>query len=142
MKAASIAFLRISLGLLLILWGAIKLGSPEAGVHVSDTYYFGLLSADALQRPLGGAEALLGLLVVLGLFRPITLPAQAFVLGLGAAAIWKYIADPLGLYLLDEETRQVLFFPSLGTFAASLVCWVFCDEDRFALDRVFSRKAN
>ena len=90
--------------------------------------------------PLGIAEALLGALVVIGLFRPLVLPVQAIVLVVSALAIWRYLLDPFGLYLLTEETRQILFFPSLGMAAASLVSWAFCDEDRFALDRLFARK--
>jgi putative oxidoreductase len=140
MKAASLAFLRVSTGLLLIIWGLIKVAAPDAAIHVSDTYYAGMLSMQSLQTPLGVAEAVLGLLVVLGLFRPIVLPLQALVLVVGAAAIWRYLLDPLGLYLLTEETRQVLFFPSLGIAAASLVSWAFCDEDRFVLDRLLFRK--
>jgi putative oxidoreductase len=141
MKAWSILFLRVSVGLLLVLWGAIRLGSPEAGVHVSDKYYMGLMSMEALQRPIGAAEAVLGLLVVLGLFRRFVLPAAAVVLVVGAAAIWRYLADPLGLYLLDAESRQVLFFPSLAVAAASLVLMGFQDEDRMALDNAFRRSA-
>ena len=140
MKAAALAFLRVSTGLLLVLWGLIKVAAPEAAIHVSDTYYSGLLSLGSLQMPLGIAEALLGALVVLGLFRPLVLPAQALVLVVSALAIWRYLLDPFGLYLLTEETRQILFFPSLAMAAASLVSWAFRDEDRYALDRLFARK--
>ena len=52
----------------------------------------------------------------------------------GALAIWKYLIDPLGLYLLDKESAQVLFFPSLGMAAATLVLIAFRREDRVALD--------
>lgn len=140
MKAAALAFLRVATGLLLVLWGLIKVAAPEAAIHVSDTYYSGVLSLQSLQMPLGIAEALLGALVVIGLFRPLVLPVQALVLVGSALAIWRYLLDPFGLYLLTEETRQILFFPSLGMAAASLVSWAFCDEDRFALDRLFARK--
>lgn len=141
MKAASLAFLRIACGLLLVVWGLIKLGAPDAAIGVSEKYYFGLVSAKALQQPLGVAEALLGLLVVLGLFRKISLPLQALVLGFGALAIWRYLLDPLGQYLLTEETSQVLFFPSLGIAAATLVLIAFQGDDRFALDAVFRKKS-
>lgn len=134
------AFLRIACGMLLIIWGLIKLGAPDAAIQVSDTYYFGLFSSGALQQPLGAAEALLGLLVVLGLLRRFTLPLQALVLVFGALAIWRYLLDPLGQYLLNEQTRQVLFFPSLGIAAASLVLLAFRAEDRFALDTLFQKK--
>lgn len=140
MKALTLAFLRIATGLLLVLWGLIKIGSPEAGTQVSDKYYLGLLSNEGLQRPMGIAEALLGGLIVLGLFRRIALPIQAIILVGGAAAIWRYLLDPLGLYLLDAETRQVLFFPSLGMAAASLVLLAFQDEDKYSLDRIVTRR--
>ena len=52
LKAISLAFLRVATGLLLVLWGVIKIGSPEAAVHVSDKYYLGLVSHEALQRPM------------------------------------------------------------------------------------------
>lgn len=135
-KALSLAFLRIATGLLLVLWGVIRIGNPDAGTHVSDKYYLGLLSHEGLQRPIGIAEAVLGGLVVIGLFRRVTLPIQAIVLVAGAAAIWRYLLDPLGLYLLDAVSRQVLFFPSLGMAAASLLLLAFQDEDKYSLDRI------
>jgi uncharacterized membrane protein YphA (DoxX/SURF4 family) len=140
MKALSLALLRVATGLLICLWGVIKVASPEAAVNVSDKYYLGLLSVDALQRPLGIAEVLLGALVVLGLFRRIALPLQALVLVAGGLAIWRYLLDPLGLYLLDADSRQVLFFPSLAMAAASVLLVAFQDEDRFALDRLAFRR--
>jgi len=141
MKQWSLAFLRGSVGLLLVLWGVIKIGSPEAAIRVSEKYYLGTLSAEALQRPMGVAEALLGLLVVLGVLRRVTLPLAAAVLVVGAFAIWRYLLDPLGLYLLNEDSRQVLFFPSLGIAAASLVLIAFRDEDRLSLDTLLRRKS-
>jgi len=140
MKKWTLAFLRVATGLLLVVWGVIKLGAPEASIHVSDKYYQGALSAQQLQMPLGAAEVLLGLLVVLGLFRRLVYPLQAVVLIVGAAAIWKYLLDPLGMYLLTEETQNVLFFPSWAMAAASLVLIAFRDEDRLSLDVVLFGK--
>lgn len=57
-----------------------------------------------------------------------------WVWGLGVLAIWKYIADPLGLYLLTEETRNLLFFPSFTVFAATLVLLAFRSDDTWSLD--------
>ena len=133
MKALTLLLLRLTTGALLIIWGLIKINAPQVATSVSDKYYSGVLSADNLHMPLGIGQALLGVLVILGVFRNIVYPIQAVVLGLGAAAIWKYIADPLGLYLLTEETRQVLFFPSSTVFIAALVLIAFKDYDRFSL---------
>jgi len=135
MKALSLLLLRISTGLLLILWGFIKVGSPERAISVSDRYYFGFISAEGMQTGLGAAEIVLGLLVILGLLRKFTYPLQAIVLFLGVALIWQHILDPLGLWLVDEENRRTLFFPSLCVFFATLVPLAFKDYDSLSLDR-------
>lgn len=140
MKGILLLALRVSTGALLIIWGLIKVAAPDASVQVSDKYYSGVLSAASLQTPLGAAQIALGALVMLGLFRRIVYPLQAVVLVGGALAIWKYLVDPLGLYLLDEATRQVLFFPSTTVAVAALVLIAFKADDAFALDRVFFRR--
>lgn len=134
MKAVSLLLLRVTTGLLLVIWGLIKIGAPDAAIGVSDKYYGGLLSEAGIQMALGVAEVLLGLLVVLGLFRMIVYPLQFAVLLIGAGAIWNYIVDPLGLYLMTRETANVLFFPSTTVAVASLVMLVFRSEDTLSLD--------
>ncbi len=76
---------------------------------------------------------------MLGVFRKFVYPIQTIVLGLGLLAIWKYIADPLGLYLLTEETRNLLFFPSFTVFAATLVLLAFREDDTLSLDKKLGR---
>lgn len=139
-KALALLALRITTGILLVMWGAIKIGSPEAAIRVSNTYYHNLLSASALQMPLGIAQAALGVFVILGLARRLTYPLQVIVLGLGTAAIWKYLVDPLGLWLLTEETRKPLFFPSSTVFVATIILLLYKADDRLALDSLFGRK--
>lgn len=140
MKAALLLLLRASTGLLLAIWGAIKAFAPESAIHVSDKYYAGALSEASLQAPLGWAQIALGLLVVLGLFRRVVYPLQAAVLLIGTLAIWKYLVDPLGLYLLDEQSRQVLFFPSTTVAVAAFVLIAFRSDDALALDRLLFRR--
>ena len=140
MKAASLLFLRVSTGFLIIIWGLIKIMKPDAAVGVSEKYYGGAVSMEALQAPWGIFQVLIGLLVIFGLFRRIVYPLQAAILCLCALAIWKYLLDPFGMYLLTEETRQILFFPSLGMAAATLVILAFRDEDRLSLDAKLGRK--
>lgn len=139
MKAFSLLFLRVGTGLLLVMWGLIKVKAQAEAIHVSDKFYHGVLSMQALQVPLGIAEIILGVLVVLGLFRIVALPLQALVLGAGVIAIWKYVLDPFGMYLVPADAREPLFFPSLTVFAASLAELAFREHDDLALDRVFKR---
>ncbi len=140
MKAASLLFLRVATGLLLVLWGLIKLAEPAAAIGVSNKYYGGVVSMELIQAPWGALQVLTGLLVILGLLRRIVYPLQAAMLCLGALAIWKYLLDPFGMYLLSRDDSQILFFPSLCVAAATLVIWAFRDEDRLSLDARFGRR--
>lgn len=140
MKSLLLLLLRITTGALLVIWGLIKVMAPAAAIGVSNKYYGGLISAEALQPILGWAQITLGALVILGLLRVIVYPLQAVVLVVGAAAIWQYLVDPLGLYLLDEETRQVLFFPSTTVAIASLIMLAFKSDDTLALDSILFRR--
>ncbi len=137
-KAASLLFLRLSTGLLIILWGLIKVMQPTMGSGVANKYYAGVGSAISLQMPWGLFQIAIGLLVILGLFRRFVYPLQAAILCIGALAIWKYLLDPFGMYLLSREDSQILFFPSLCLAAATLVIWAFRDEDKLSLDEKLS----
>lgn len=139
MRAYSLLFLRFSTGMLIILWGLVKVAKPDVGVGVATKYYGGVGAMDALQLPWGAFQILVGLLVILGLFRRIVYPLQAAILCVGALAIWKYLLDPFGMYLLSREDSQLLFFPSLCLAAATLVIWAFRDDDSIALDSRFGR---
>lgn len=137
MKSVSLLFLRISTGLLLIIWGVVRLGAPDIGKHVSEKYYSGIGNAIAVQTIWGVALLIIGILCVAGLWRRYSYVAQSVVLVTGALAIWKYLLDPLGLYLLTRETSQILFFPSLGMAAATIVLIAFRDDDTISLDHKF-----
>lgn len=133
-KAASLLLLRTGTGLLLVLWGGLRVMSPAAGPGLSTRYYGGFLDLQGLQIGFGVAEVIIGLLVVVGLFRRISYLLQALILVPGAIVLWRYLLDPMGMYLLDKESSQILFFPSITIAAASLVLLASRDEDRWSLD--------
>lgn len=134
MKQFALAGLRVATALLLVVWGLIRVMAPEKGAGVSAKYYGGIGSAEAVQVAWGAALLIIGALVMVGLFRRFALAAQAVVLVFGALTIWKYLLDPLGLYLLAPETSNVLFFPSLALAFASLLLLAMREEDRWSLD--------
>ena len=141
MKAASLLLLRIGTGLLLILWGALRVMSPAAGPGLAAKYYGGFLEVQSVQVGFGVAEVVIGLLVVSGLFRRIAYALQALILIPGALVLWRYLLDPMGMYLLDKDSSQILFFPSITVAAATLVLLAFRNEDRWSLDhRLSARK--
>ncbi len=137
-KAGSLLLLRIGTGLLLVLWGALRVMSPAAGPGLAAKYYGGFLDLQTLQTGFGVAEVVIGLLVVVGLFRRISYALQAVILVPGALILWRYLLDPMGLYLLDKESSQILFFPSITIAAATLVLLAFRDQDRWSLDQMLA----
>lgn len=140
MKAWSLLFLRVSTGLLCVIWGLIRLGEPAVGAHVNGKYYGGILSGETTQYAWGGFLLLVGILTIAGFQRRYAYPLQAAILCVGALGIWKYLLDPLGLWLLDRDSAQVLFFPSLGMAAATLVLLAFREDDKIALDEKLKRR--
>jgi uncharacterized membrane protein YphA (DoxX/SURF4 family) len=132
MKAISLLLLRLSTGIYLMLWGFMKLGAKDKAVSLSDKYYDGLLSGDIVNYSVGAAEMLIGVLVVLGLFRGVAYLGQLAFYFVGAAAIITDLIDPFGLYL--AESAHLTFFPSWTLLFASLVMVAFKSDDTMSLD--------
>lgn len=135
----SLLLLRVGTGLLLVIWGLLRVTSG-AGPGLADRYYSGLFGGQSLQLAYGAAQVAIGLLVVLGLFRRISYPLLALILIPAALMLWRYLLDPYGMYLLSEADSQILFFPSITVAAATLALLAFGDEDRLALDQALRRR--
>lgn len=131
MKAKTLLFLRISLGLLMVIWGIDKLVNVEHGMGVSEALYFGAFSVPALLQGFGVVQIAAGLLICLGLARRLAYPFLIAITGITALGVWKSIVDPWGWVL---EGSNVLFYPSLIILAGSLVLWAFRAEDVVSLD--------
>ena len=132
MRENSLLFLRVSLGILMVVWGLDKLVNVEHGVRVSEAFYLGIFTAPVLLQIFGALQVLLGLLIIVGLWRSIVYPLLALITGVTALSVWKSIVDPWGWVL---EGSNALFYPSLIILAGSLVVWAFKREDTLALDR-------
>jgi putative oxidoreductase len=132
MRPIALLFLRVSIGLLVFLWGIDKLVDPEHAIRVSDNFYLGLLSLPSLLPLLGIGQIAVALLAMAGLFRRFVDP-MILLINLGSLlGVWRSIVDPWGWVL---EGTNVLFFPSLIVVAGCLVLIAFQDEERFVLDR-------
>ncbi len=70
MKANSLLFMRITLGVLMLLWGVDKLINVQHSAAVSHKFYLGVASLPLLLH-LGALQMLLGLAIVLGYLRRI-----------------------------------------------------------------------
>ena len=131
MKRWGLLVLRVSTGWLLVLWGLDKIVNVEHGVAVADSFYGGIGGSALFLNVFGGLEALLGVLIVLGLWRRRTYPLMFLILGVTALAVWKSVLDPWGWFM---EGGQVLFYPSIIIAAGAAVLWGTMDEDQMTLD--------
>ena len=125
-KAISLLFLRISLALLMLVWGLDKFANPAHGVAVAESFYAGILASEGFMPILGGLQILLALGVGLGVLRRYLYPILAGVTGITLLGVWRSVLDPWGWFL---EGTRVVFFPSLIVFAGALVLLAFRDED-------------
>ncbi len=131
MKHWSLLFLRITIGTLLVWWGLDKLVQVDHGLQVAQAFYFGIGASRPFLLVFGVFETALGLLVLVGLGRRWTYPALLLITGATLIGVWRSVVDPWGWVL---EGSNVLFYPSVVIFAASLVLYAFRDADILALD--------
>ena len=137
----ALLIMRIGTGMLLVLWGGVRLLKDGMGPNLANKYYGGVGADSTLQLAFAGFEVVLGALVVLGLLRKFTLPLSAIILVGGAFPIWRHFLDPYGMYLFDSpDQANLLFFPSLTVAGAALALIALRDIDTLALDRVIGKK--
>jgi putative oxidoreductase len=134
MTARALAFLvlRLSIGLLMVVWGLDKLVNPAHGLAVSEGFYFDLFTLPAVLPWFGAFQIGIGILTMLGLGRRYVYPILLLITGTTLVGVWRSIVDPWGWYL---EGGNALFFPSLIIFAAVAVLAVSRGSDSLALDR-------
>jgi len=127
----SLLALRVSLGWLLVLWGLDKLVNVDHSLRVADNFYLGIGSSVWFLNAFGVVEAIIGLLIVAGLWRRWTYLAMLVMLIVTGVSVWKSVIDPWG-WVLDGG--NVLFYPSLIILAGAWVVWAFRAEDTLCLD--------
>lgn len=130
MKRFSLCLLRVTIGLLMVIWGLDKFANPDHGAAVAERFYFGLFGWRLLFPVFGGAQILLGLLVMGGLLRRWTYPVLAAITGMTLLGVWRSVLDPWGWYL---DGTNVLFYPSTIIFAGVLVLLAFREDDRWVI---------
>jgi len=105
----ALLILRLSIALLMLVWGADKIANPGHGAIVAERFYFGLLSARSIMPALGLVQIALGLLVAAGLWRRYAYPVLAAVTGLTlvgshlALVLWEGAAA----YKIDASDTRV-----------------------------------
>lgn len=113
--------LRVSVGLLVLWWGIDKIVNVEHALAVSDRFYLGLFSSGLLLQAWGVLQSAAAVLYIAGRARRWVYPLILIMNTVSMLGVWSSIVDPWGFVL---EGTNVLFFPSLTIFAASLLIWL------------------
>lgn len=132
MKNVSLLLLRVSLGWLMVIWGADKVFNIQHSLVVAEKFYFGLFTSTNLLPVLGALQMLIGLSIVVGYARKWTYPVLAVLNAGSLMAVFKSVLDPWGWFL---SGTNALFYPSLIIFAASLLLIAFQKDEAWVLDK-------
>ncbi len=132
MKAISLLLLRLSLGLLMLVWGVDKLVNVEHGMKVSKQFYLGAFGSVLLLNAFGVVQMGIGGAILAGAGRRIVYPALLAITGVTLLGVWRSVIDPWGWYM---QGGNALFFPSLIIFAGAFVLLAFRDEDLYVVGR-------
>lgn len=138
MKVWSLLLLRVSLGWLLVVWGADKIFNTAHGIAVAEKFYFGFLASEMVLPIAGVLQVLVGFAVVIGVLRHLVYPLQLILNAASLIAVAGSVIDPWSWFL---EGSNALFYPSLIIFAGSILLIAFRDEDSLCLDARMPRRA-
>jgi uncharacterized membrane protein YphA (DoxX/SURF4 family) len=128
---ASLALLRVSLGSFLMVWAVMKFTLPKGTIGIFRKFYGLNIDAD-LAMVFGTLEALLALVLILGLWRTWSYGIALLVHGFSQFSAWRETLDPWALYLSDKP--KMLFWAGVPVLAAFVVLWLLRDQDKFSLD--------
>jgi uncharacterized membrane protein YphA (DoxX/SURF4 family) len=109
MKIWTLLLLRVSLGWLLVIWGADKVFNVEHGMAVANKFYFGFLAVESALQVAGALQILVGLAVVVGFARRWVYPVQVLLNGASLLAVMQSVIDPWSWVF---EGSNALFYPS------------------------------
>jgi len=136
MKALGLLLLRCALAVLVAVWAAALVASPEGGIAPLGVWVPSLAIDPLSVQLAGGLGAVLALLVLLGFFRIAAYPLLLVSFAVAAVAAWPFPAAPLDLVAGGVSTFLLLAVLAI----ASLMPLVFYGEDRFAFDRLPARR--
>ena len=133
----SLLFLRVVTGFLLVWVGLRSIVDAKAPFGVSRNFELDATTNAILGYGIGAAQFCIGALCVIGLWRRYMLPLQALIHGFTAASVWWAIVDPYRWYISGVDRivfNSHVFYPTIITFAASVLLIVFRHADVIAVD--------
>ncbi len=114
--------IRVSVVLFLLPWIAAKFLAPEATANVFATYYFFEDLPELGSYILGGLQALLVLLFLLGLVKTISYGGVMLMHGVSTLSTWQQLLTP-------AQDPNILFWAAVPTLAALIALFLMRKDD-------------
>lgn len=127
---AALAFLRVALGLFLLVWGVEKFIVTERSVAIYD-FFYGISASNASAYTLGTLESLLAVAIIIGVLRRWSYGIGLLVHAATTIATARLIIDPWGLISGEPQHLYLAAVPVLAAFAA---LYLLRDLDCFSFD--------
>jgi hypothetical protein len=121
--ALSLLLLRLSLGLVMMVWACDKMLNPDHGGAVLHSFYGISGAGEQVVRGLGIIQALIVLAFLLGLARTWSYGAVLLMHGVTTLVSWSAYLDPL---------KNILFFSAWPMLAGLVTLFLLRDHDRAA----------
>lgn len=121
--ALSLLLLRLSLGLVMMVWAFDKILNPSHGAAVFASFYGLAFLGESLIPMIGIAQALLVLMFLLGVARTWTYGAVLLMHAVTTLVSWSAYLQPL---------KNILFFSAWPMLAGLIALFLLRDEDRVA----------
>ncbi len=132
----SLLLTRLSFGAFLAIWGGSKLTSPESTEGIF-TKYYGIEGLGAFaSTSLGVAQIVLGLVIMVGLFRTVSYGLGVVIHGVSSISILSHLIAPLA------EGSNLIFWASVPVLFAALGLFLARHHDTlFSLDEMRKKSA-
>jgi putative oxidoreductase len=119
----SLLLLRLSLGLVMMVWAFDKILNPSHGAAVFESFYGLAGIGESVIPVIGIAQALLVLVFLLGVARTWTYGAMLLMHGVTTLVSWSAYLQPL---------KNILFFAAWPMLAGLIALFLLRHEDRMA----------
>jgi putative oxidoreductase len=114
-------FLRVGLGLFLLLWSCDKFVEPSATVHIMKAFY-NVSTGRTVVFILGTTEALVGVLIMAGLWKRFSYGVGLTVHAISTVASWKQLMDPF-------ERQHHLFLAAVPVLTGFIALYLLREHD-------------
>jgi hypothetical protein len=121
--ALSLLLLRLSLGLVMMVWACDKMFNPGHGGAVLQSFYGIAGAGEQVVRGLGVVQALIVVAFLLGLARTYSYAAVLLMHAVTTLVSWSAYLDPL---------KNILFFSAWPMLAGLIALFLLRDHDRIA----------